>query len=43
MSMYSVLNKLSEYIYIYISKNIISYTFLFVLKIVKAFSVSLSI
>ena len=34
--MYNVLNKLSEYIYIYISKKIILYTFLLVLKIVES-------
>ena len=33
ISMYSVLNTLSEYTYFYISKNITSYTFLLVLKI----------
>ena len=32
--MYNVLNTLSEYRYFYISKNITSYTFLLVLKIV---------
>ena len=31
--MYSALNTLSEYIYLYISKNITSYTFLLVFKI----------
>ena len=31
ISMYSVLNTLSEYIYFYISKNITSYTFFFVI------------
>ena len=36
ISMYSVLNTLSEYIYFYISKNITSYTFVFVFKIVKS-------
>ena len=39
--MYSVLYTLSEYTYFYISKNITSYTFLLVFKIVKAFNVSL--
>ena len=34
--MYSVLNILSEYSYFYISKNITSYTFLFVFKIVES-------
>ena len=34
--MYSVLNALSEYRYFYISKNITSYTFLFVFKIVES-------
>ena len=34
--MYSVLNTLSEYTYFYISKNIISYTFLLVFKIVES-------
>ena len=33
--MCSVLNKLSEYIYFYISKNITSYTFFLVFKIVE--------
>ena len=37
--MYSVLNKLSETIYFYISKNISSYTFVAFLKSPKAFSV----
>ena len=35
ISMYSVLNKLSEYTYFYISKNITSYTFV-VFKIIKS-------
>ena len=35
--MYSVLNALSEYTYFYISKNVTSYTFLFVFKIVESF------
>ena len=39
---FNVLNKLSEYIYFYISKNITLYTFLLLFKIVKSFSVSLS-
>ena len=33
ISMYNILNTLSEYIYFYISKNITSYNFLLVLKI----------
>ena len=36
ISMYNVLNTLSEYIYFYISKNITSYTFLLVFKIVES-------
>ena len=41
--MYSVLNKLTEYIYFYISKNIISYAFVaFFKKSPKVFSVSLT-
>ena len=36
ISMYSVLNALSEYIHFYISKSIISYTFLHVFKIVES-------
>ena len=36
ISMYSVLNTLSEYTYFYISKNITSYTFLLVFKIVES-------
>ena len=36
ISMYSVLNTLSEYTYFYISKNMTSYTFLLVLKIVES-------
>ena len=35
MSIYSVLNTLSEHTYFYISKNIISYTFLLVFNIVQ--------
>ena len=35
LSVYSVLNKLSEYIYFYLSKNITSYTFPLVFKIVE--------
>ena len=35
--MYSVLNTLSEYTYFYISRNITSYTLLFVFKIVESF------
>ena len=34
---YSVLNKLSKYVYFYISKNITSYTFLPIFKIVESF------
>ena len=34
--MYGVLNTLSEYRYFYISKNVTSYTFLLVLKIVES-------
>ena len=34
--MNSVLNKLSEYMYVYISKNIISYTFLPIFKILES-------
>ena len=34
--MYSVLNPLSEYAYFYISKNITSYTFLTVSKIIES-------
>ena len=41
--MYSVLDRLSEYTYIYISKNIILYTFVALfLKSLKAFNVSLN-
>ena len=36
ISMYSVLNTLSEYTYFYISKNITSYTFLLIFKIVES-------
>ena len=36
ISMYSVLNQLSEYIYFYISKSITSYTFLLAFKIVES-------
>ena len=36
ISMYTVLNKLSEHNYFYISKNITSYTFSLVFKIVKS-------
>ena len=36
VSMYSVLNTLSEYTYLYISKNITSYTFLLLFKIVES-------
>ena len=42
MSIYSVLNTLSEYTYLFISKNIASYTFLLVFKSSKTFSVSLN-
>ena len=34
--MYSVLDKLSEYVYFYTTKNIISYSFLLVFKIVES-------
>ena len=37
--MYKVLNTLSEYTYFYISKNITSYTFLVVFKIVESLQV----
>ena len=37
MSMYSVLNTLSEYLYFYISKDTTSHTFLHVFKIIKRF------
>ena len=37
MSMYSVMNILSEYTYFYASKSITLYTFLLVFKIVKNF------
>ena len=36
ISMYSVLNTLSEYTYFYISKNITSYTYLLVSKIIES-------
>ena len=36
MSVYIVLKTLSEYIYFYVSKNIASYTFLLVFKIVDS-------
>ena len=36
ISLYSVLTELPENIYVYISKNIASYTFLLVFKIVKS-------
>ena len=39
--MYSICNTFSECTYFYISKKINSYTFLLVLKLLKAFSVSL--
>ena len=39
--MYIILNVQSEYTYFYITKNVTSYSFLVVSKIVKAFSVSL--
>ena len=42
ISMYRVLNTLSEYSYFDISKNITSYTFRLFLESSKAFSVSLS-
>ena len=38
--MYSVLNKLSEYTYFYISKNIISYIFCLFLKSPKTLNLS---
>ena len=41
ISMYSVLNTLSEWTNFYISKNITSYTFLLVFKIVKSFQSNL--
>ena len=41
--MYSALNTLSEYIYFYISKNITSYTFLLVFKIVEGRQCTLKI
>ena len=41
ISMYNVLNTLSEYTYLYTQKNITSYTCLF-LNLSKAFSVSIS-
>ena len=40
LSVYGVLNKLSEYVYLYLSKNITSYAFFLVFKIVKASIVS---
>ena len=42
ISMYSVLNTLSECTYFYISKNINLYTFCFLLILLKAFRLSLS-
>ena len=42
ISVYIVLNTLSEYTYFYISKNITSHTFCLFLKLSKVFSVSLS-
>ena len=42
ISMYSVLNTLSEYTDFYISKKITSYTCCLLLKLTEAFSVSLS-
>ena len=36
ISVYSVLNKISEYTYFHISKNITSYTFLLVIKLVES-------
>ena len=41
--MYSVLNKLSEYTYFYLSKNITSYIFCLFSKSLKAFTVSLRV
>ena len=41
ISMYSVINTLSEYTYFYVSKNITSYIFCLFLKSPKAFSVFL--
>ena len=43
ISMYSVLNTSSEYIYFYVSKNITSFTFLLVFKIAKSFQCILKI
>ena len=40
--MHSVVNTLSQYTYIYISKNITLYTFCLFLKSLKAFSISLN-
>ena len=42
MSMYNVLNRVSDYTYFYISKNITSYTFLFVFKFVESFQRNLN-
>ena len=41
--MYNVLNKLSEYAYLYISKNIISYVFSLVSKIVESLQCILNV
>ena len=41
--MYSVLHTLSEYTYFFISKNIISYTFLLVFKIVESIQCILNV
>ena len=41
--MYSVWNTLSEYTYFYISKNITSYTFLLVFKIVESLQCILTV
>ena len=43
ISMYSVLNTSSEYIYFYVSKNITSFTFLLIFKIAKSFQCILKI
>ena len=43
ITMYSVLNTISEYTRLYLSENITSYTFLFVFKIVESLLCSYSI
>ena len=43
MSMYSILNKVSKYIYFYLSKNITLYTFGAFFKSSKGFCVSLNV